>query len=250
MIKNVLITFGALVLSFVIAADAQAQSATSSLFQQITPTDCILTVVANGNGSQSVGDCENSEPQITEVEYTASGLRFIKGVCDSRNTRVLRVLFRGATYTSNTFNSPLSIAGDSWSLAVDQITPEVESGTYSVTVEADMVDGTTLSSTMTVTLAPVSYGEADPGFTPEVPSVPATSGWSILYGLASPHNLSSPLATMYEGSNNTRQSYYDTGSGATLPLPKLLIDTLLLLGAGFTIAIISVIVSLWRRRLS
>jgi hypothetical protein len=250
MIKTVLIAFGVVIISFIIAADAQAQSTTSTLSQQITPTDCILTVIANGNGSQSVGDCDNSEPQITEVEYTASGLRFIKGVCDSRNTQVLRVSFRGATYTSNTFNSPLSIAGDSWSLAVDQITPEVESGTYSVTVEADMLDGTTLSSTMTVTLTPVSYGEADPGFSPEFPSAPATSGWNILYGLASPHNVSNPLATMNEGVNNTRQSYYDTDSGAILPLPKLLVDTLLLLGAVFTIAITSVVVSLWRRRLS
>jgi hypothetical protein len=248
MIKNVLIAFGVVVISFIIAADAHAQSATSTLSQQITPTDCILTVVANGNGSQSIGDCDNGEPQVTEVEYTASGQRFIRGVFDSSNTSILRVFFRGAVYISNTPNSPLKTVGDSWSLSLNQITPEVESGTYTLTVETDMLDGTTLSETTTITLPPVSYGEADPGFVPLVPNAPATNGWSFLRGIASPNNIAN---SSYGGMlGNTQQLLFlDDGTGKLLPMPKLLVDTLLLLAGLFVIAVLSTILSIRKRHL-
>ena len=226
-------------------------SASSSRFtQEIAPGDCILTIVSSGNGSQTVGECQNGEPQVTEVEYTASGARFIKGICDSSNTVVLRVLFRGVVYTPNTANSPLTMSGDSWTLAIDEITPQVEAGEYSITVSTDMTDGSTLSSTVIVRLLSQNEGDADPGFTPVVPNAPRTNGYSILYGFTNPLNIANPSLSGSLPNNTIDRTYYDDGTGALAQIPKVLVDTFLLLTGILVICIVSAVSSLWKRRLN
>jgi hypothetical protein len=210
----------------------------------------MMTVVNGGNGTQAVGECPSGEPQVTEVEYTPSGKRLVHGFCDSRNTVLLRVLFRGVTYTPNTANSPLRLIGDSWTLAIDEITPIPEGGTYSITVSTDMLDGTTLTDTKVITLPSASDGEADPGFTSTVPDAPRTNGYSVLYGIANPFNIVHPsIAGQIQG-NGMNRAYYDDGTGAVLAIPKLLVDMILILAGIMTICVVSVVSSLWRRRLN
>lgn len=146
--------------------------ANGRLTQRILPTDCVLTTVATGNGPQVVGECPSDEPQVIEVDNTVSGQRIIRGTFDADRTVMLRVLFRGVTYTVNTANSPLRVFGDSWTLAIDEINPEVAGGEYAITVEAEIIDGRVLTTTTAVTLSAVGQSEPDSGFEPTIPEAP------------------------------------------------------------------------------
>ncbi len=157
-------------------------SATTSTFsQQIFAIDCVLTTVNNGS-QQVVGDCPAERPEVIEIGATAYGARFIRGTFDSSKTVLFKLTFRGATYTANTANSPLTLSGDIWTFALDELTPLVEEGSYTLLLQAVTVDGDTIARTVTVDIPSRSSGQPDPGFDPlpTQPGAPRTSGGSAL----------------------------------------------------------------------
>lgn len=246
--KYIYITVGFLVAIAIIVPSAMAVS--SRFSQEILPINCILTVVGTPNGPQVVGECPNSEPQVTEVETTASGERFIRGIYDARNTAILRLIFRGVTYTANTPGSPMTITGDSWKFAINEVVPTVESGNYTVILQATMNDGTILTTTTNITLSPQVAGQPDPGFELLPPGVPATNGWSLLYGIAaSPlkNNLQNPPDLTLSGYGNALP-FYDNGNGPSRLLRNELSNVLNIIIFLVIILVIGFAKFAWLRR--
>ncbi len=225
----------------------------SRFTQQILPTDCILTVVATGDGPQVVGECPNEQPQVTGVENTASGDRVIRGVYDADRTNILRLIFRGVTYTANTPGSPLTVSGDTWVFAIEQIVPLVEAGNYTLILEADLVDGRTLTTIAAVTLDAAGESEPDPGFDPILPIAPSTGNTGFLNGIIGPFvitEIQAPSTANLPGFGNMLL-ILDDGTGLMVSMPSPFNDMLRALVAAGIIGLVWVAQAvLHRRRLS
>jgi hypothetical protein len=157
----------------------------STVSQEIIPIDCILTTVNNGS-TQVVGSCPAEQPEVIEVGSTASGARFIRGTFDGTKTAMFKVTFRGVTYVANTANSPLRLAGDIWTFALDELTPFVEEGNYIILLEGITFDGDTVTNSVSVAIPSRASGQPDPGFVPlpTGPGTPQTSGGNGLLPIA------------------------------------------------------------------
>lgn len=183
-LRRVMVISSAIGIGWVIIAPA-ASATTSQLRQQVLPTDCIVTTVATGSSQQVVGECPAESPTVTSVETSIAGERMIRGLFDATRTTVLKVVFRGVTYTAGTPGSPLSIAGDSWTFSLDDAQSGIPPGAYLLDVIALLVDGRTLSTTADFEIPAEENVVPDHGFTPGAPS---TGAWfeSIISPIGGP----------------------------------------------------------------
>jgi hypothetical protein len=218
---------------------APTEAKTSVFSQQILAIDCILTTVNNGS-QQVVGDCPAERPEVIEVGATASGARFIRGTYDSSKTVLFKLTFRGVTYTANTANSPLTLSGDIWTFALDELTPLVEEGSYTLLLEAVTIDGDTITNSVVVQIESRSSGQPDPGFVPlpTQPGAPRTSGGSTLLPVLDNSDVASselqqaerlPRMLAYDFGKNLAQSMLLPIALSAWILPLLIVGLAMLL---------------------
>lgn len=198
----------------VILVTVATNAVTSRLRQEILPTECVLTNISNGSGQQLVADCPTDAPIITEVATTSAGTRIVKGFVDQSRISLLRVLFLGQTYIANTTGSPLTLSNDIWVFSIDAISPLVEAGDYTFTIES-IVDGQTLTTTETISLPSLSSVSPDPGSKPQDPSNAAHGFAEIISPVSNPLNadILPPVSFETDFFGNTR-IWIDDGVGA------------------------------------
>lgn len=104
------------------------------LTQEIQLIDCTQTETSGSGGTTTSTDCEGTTAPTVDPVQTTDTTPVITGTYDAANTHTLRVMFRGVWYVLGQ-NPELTASGNRWRLDLSNLSPPLERGSYSVTVE-------------------------------------------------------------------------------------------------------------------
>lgn len=145
---KIIAIFSVIIVTVVVSAPARADSAHSTLEQQITAIDCNHTTVETGMGIVNNDNCPTFPPSVETINAN-EGKPIIIGVYDAIHTHMLQVRFHGKMYRFGV-DPELTVNGNVWKLDLSGLADPLPAGDYPVAVQTTNHDGATAEANNTL----------------------------------------------------------------------------------------------------